>query len=218
MKTKLCFIYLLIIMQSSWGQNCNFEIRNLSNQLKVSFEIVNEFAHENVPIEPYVEFSPLSELVLLKEYPEIFTRKDSCLIYKSDTKETSLCNKNVQSKEYFSYEVKGNYCGYALIKTTGYETWGFVSIDLKNGTSFYTLGKPLTLVGETSISYSNYYGEEEIALTDLKTKKQYVIGIEGWRTIQSKAYSNTYYLKLVSGFQEDCEKEMKYLKIALKDN
>jgi hypothetical protein len=79
------------------------------------------------------------------------------------------------------------------------------------------MGKPLTSDGETAISYSNYYGEEEIALTDLKTKEQYVIGIEGWRTIESKVSKNRYYLKLESDFQTNCEKEIKYLKVERKN-
>ena len=78
------------------------------------------------------------------------------------------------------------------------------------------MGKPLTSNGETAISHSNYYGEEEIALTDLKTKEQYVIGIEGWRTIESKVSKNSYYLKLESEFQTGCEKEIKYLKVEIK--
>ena len=79
------------------------------------------------------------------------------------------------------------------------------------------MGKPLTSDGETAISHSNYYGEEEIALTDLKTKEQYVIGIEDWRTMESKVLNNRYYLKLESEFQTDCEKEIKYLKVEIKN-
>ena len=79
------------------------------------------------------------------------------------------------------------------------------------------MGKPLTSNGETAISHSNYYGEEEIALTDLKTKEQYVIGIEGWRTIESKVSKNSYYLKLESEYTTECKKENKYLRIKIKN-
>ena len=97
------------------------------------------------------------------------------------------------------------------------ESSGFLSIDLSSGLSCYTMGKPLTSNGETAISYSNSYGEEEIALTDLWTKKQYVIGIEGWRTKESQVHNNVYFLKLESEFQTDCDKETKYLKLSIKN-
>jgi hypothetical protein len=80
------------------------------------------------------------------------------------------------------------------------------------------MGKPLTFDGKTAISYSNYYGEEEIALTDLKTKRQYVIGIDGWITIESKVNKGIYYLKLESEFKSgDCAKKIKYLKVEIKN-
>ena len=227
MNIKLTLIFLLAIVQISWAQNCDFGIRDLSNKLNGKSELIDKSEYEKVVgvSEVFIEFTPMSELELTKKYPEIFKLKDSCYNFQANidngigikTAELKACKNKVQSKEYSDYEFKGIYCENALIEIKGYESWGFLSVDLKNGLTCFTMGKPLTSNGETAISYSNYYGEEEIALTDLKTKKQYVIGIEGWRTIESKINLNIYYLKLESDFQTDCKKEIKYIKVELKN-
>ncbi len=227
MNIKLTLIFLLTIVQISWTQNCDLEILNLSNKLHGKSELIDKLVYEkgNGISEEFIEFTPMSEQNLTKQYLKIFKLKDSCYIFPANlnngigikTAELKACKNRIQSKEYSDYEFKGIYCGNALIKIKGYESWGFLSVDLKNGLTCFTMGKPLTSNGETTISYSNYYGEEEIALTDLKTKTQYVIGIEGWRTVESKVFKNVYYLKLESDFQTDCKKEIKYLKVERKN-
>lgn len=227
MKIKLILIFLLTIVQTSWAQNCDFEIRNLSDILNGKSELIDKLEYEKVSgiSEKFIEFKTRSELELTKNYPEIFKLKDSCYKFPANpnigieikTPELKACKYLLKEKGYSNYEFKGTYCGNALIEITGFESWGFLSVDLKNGLTCFTMGKPLTSNGETAISYSNYYGEEEIALTELETKKQYVIGIEDWRTIESKVNKNIYYLKLESDFQTDCEKEIKYLKVEIKN-
>ena len=227
MNRTIILIFLFIIAQISLGQNCDFEIRNLSNILNVKSELIEKSEYEKfVGIsEKLIEFEPKSELELTKKFPEIFELKDSCYTFSANqnigigikTPELKACRYKVQTKEYSDYKFKGIYCGNALIEITGYESWGFLLVDLKNGLTCFTTGKPLTSDGETAISYSNYYGEEEITLTDLKTKEQYVIGIEGWKTIELKVLKDVYYLKLESEFQTDCEKEIKYFKLKIKN-
>ena len=227
MNRKLIFIFLLTIVQISWAQDCDFEIRNLLNILNGKSELIDKSEYEKIVeiSEKFIEFKLESELRLTKKYPNIFKLKDSCYSFSTNSKirigidipELKACKYLLMEKGYSNYEFKGTYCGNALIEITGYESWGFLSVDLQNGLTCFTMGKPLTSDGETAISYSNYYGEEEIALTDLKTKEQYVIGIEGWRTIESNVSKNSYYLKLESEFQAGCEKEIKYLKVERKN-
>ncbi len=223
MNIKLTIIFLLTLVQISWTQNCEFEIVNLSNQLIGETKVIDKLDFENAGriSEELIESTPISEHSLVKKYPKIFKPKDSCYTFTANpnigiglnTTELKACKNRIQSKEYSDYKFKGIYSNNALIEVTGYEHWGFLSVDLENGLTSFTMGKPLTSNGKTTISYSNYYGEEEIALTDLKTKKQYVIGIDGWRTIESKITKNAYYLKLEPELQTDCKKEIKYLKI-----
>ena len=227
MKIRLILIFLLIIIQTSWAQDCDFEIRNLSNILNGKSELIDKSEYDKVVriSEKFIDFKQISEIELTKKYPEIFKLKDSCYTFSANsnigigikTPELKACKYLLKEKGYSNYEFKGTYCGNALIEITGYDSWGFLSVDLKNGLTCFTIGKPLTSDGETAISHSNYYGEEEIALTDLKTKEQYVIGIEGWRTMESKVLNNRYYLKLESEFQTDCKKEIKYLKVEIKN-
>jgi hypothetical protein len=227
MKIRLILIFLLIIIQTSWAQDCDFEIRNLSNILNGKSELIDKSEYDKVVriSEKFIDFKPISEIELTKKHPEIFKLKDSCYTFSANsnigigikTPELNACKYLLKEKGYSNYEFKGTYCGNVLIEITGYESWGFLSVDLKNGLTCFTMGKPLTSDGETAISHSNYYGEEEIALTDLKTKEQYVIGIEDWRTMESKVLNNRYYLKLESEFQTDCEKEIKYLKVEIKN-
>ena len=195
---------------------------NLSNILNGESELIDKSEYDKIVeiSEKFIEFKPESEFQLIKKYPEIFKLKDSCYTFPANpnirigikTPEFKACKNKIQTKKYSDYKFIGTYCGNALIEIIGYESWGFLSVDLKNGLTCFTMGKPLTSNGEFAISHSNYYGEEEIALTDLKTKEQYIIGIEGWRTMESKVSKNSYYLKLGSEFQIDCKKEIKYLK------
>ena len=226
-KLIFIFIFSFIIVQTSWAQDCDFEIRNLSNVLNGKSELVDKSEYDKIVdiSEKFIDFKPKSETELTKKYPEIFKIKDSCYTFSANlnigigkkTPELKACKYLLKEKEYSNYEFKGTYCGNALIEITEFEGWGFLSIDLKSGLACYTMGQPLTSNGETAISYSNYYGEEEIALTDLKTKKQYVIVIEGWRTIESKVVKNVYYLKLESEFQTVCEKDIKYVKFEIEN-
>ena len=227
MKIRLILIFLLTIVQTSWAQDCDFVIRNLSNILNGKSELIDKSEYDKVDriSEKFIDFKPISEIELTKKYPEIFKLKDSCYTFPANanngigikTPELKACKYLLKEKGYSNYEFKGTYCGNALIEITEFEGWGFLSVDLKNGLTCFTMGKPLTSDGETAISHSNYYGEEEIALTDLKTKEQYVIGIQGWRTIESKVSNNSYYLKLESEFQTSCKKEIKYLKVEIKN-
>ncbi|QCX39416.1 hypothetical protein FF125_13575 [Aureibaculum algae] len=220
-------LLLLFVCQIGWGQNCDFEIRSLSNQLIGEFEIIEISEYQKVKMNPekYIEFTPMSESDLIKKYPEIFKIKDSCYVFPANsnidigikTTELKACKNKTQSKAYSNYDFKGVYCDNGLVQVQGYESSGFLSIDLSNGLTSYTMGKPFTSNGETAISYSNSYGEEEIALTDLWTKKQFVIGIEGWRTKESQVQDNVYYLKLESEFQTECDRETKYLKLRIKN-
>ncbi|WP_422090628.1 hypothetical protein [Tenacibaculum ovolyticum] len=228
MKIKLILIFLLTVIQTSWAQNCDFKILNLSNILNGKSELINKSKYEKVSrvLKKIIDFKPKSELELTKRYPEIFKLKDSCYTFSASpdigigikTQELKACKYLLKEKGYSNYEFKGTYYGNALIEITKFEGWGFLSVDLKNGLTFFTMGKPLTFDGETAISYSNYYGEEEIALTDLKTKRQYVIGIDGWITIESKVNKGIYYLKLESEFKSgNCAKKIKYLKVEIKN-
>ncbi|MDY8135444.1 hypothetical protein [Aquimarina sp. 2201CG5-10] len=227
MNKKLILIFLITIVQNSRAQDCDFKIRNLSDILSVKSELINKSEYDKVDMvsEKFIELSSKSEIELTKEYPKIFNLKDSCYTFLANKNigigikipELKACKNRIQTKENSDYKFLGTYCHNALIEINGYESWGFLSVDLKNGLACFTMGEPLTSGGETAISHSNYYGEEEIALTNLKTKEQYVIRIEGWRTMESIVSKNNYYLKLESEFQTDCKKEVRYLKIEPKN-
>jgi hypothetical protein len=227
MNLRLILIFAIAIVRVSSAQNCDFEIQNVSNSLNAEFTLIEKSEYQQIKDVPkeFIELAIISEQNLTKKYPEIFKLKDSCYLFSANLNKTleikaidlRVCKNNIQTKEYSDYTIKGVYCGYALIETIWNEYWGFLSVDLDDGSTFFTMGKPLTANGETAISYSNYYGEEEIAMTDLKTKEQYVIGIQDWRIKESKVSGNSYYLKLESQFHTDCTKEITYLKLKLKN-
>jgi len=206
MKLKLSLIVTLVIVQISWTQNCDFKIREISSTIIGNSELIQKPEYDSIVSEKFIDFTPISEQQVIHKYPKIFKHINSCLIYNSKIKENRICKKTIEFKDYFDFKVIGSYSGNIVVEFQEYEGWGFISIDKKNGASFFSLGKPLTSNGKTAISYSNYYGEEEIALTNLKTKQQYIIVIEGWITKESKTYENTYYLKLESEFGANCNK------------
>lgn len=225
MKIKLSLLFLFVMIQISWSQDCDFAMRISLNNLEGESVLINNLEYEKVAeiAEKSIEYSPQTEIQLTQKYPDIFKRLDSCYTFSgirhvSDgaTPELKACKNLTNNKEYSNYEFKGIYCGNALIQITTSESWGFLSVDLKSGLTCYTMGTPLTANGKTAISFSNYYGEEEIALTDLETKKQYVISIQGWTVTESKVLKNNFYLKLESHFQTDCKKETKYLQLKRK--
>lgn len=172
MKIKLSLLFLFIIAQICCAQNCGFEIRNLSKQLSGEVIIIQKSEYEkmNKVSERLIEFVPMAEEGMVEKYPALFKRKDSCYTFRVNPNigigirvpELKACKNRIQTKQYADYEFKGVYCNTALIELTLFEGWGFLSVDLKTGLTFYTMGKPLTSNGETVISYSNYYGDEEI--------------------------------------------------------
>ncbi|TXE16266.1 hypothetical protein ES692_13125 [Psychroserpens burtonensis] len=224
---RLILIFAIAIVQMSSAQNYDFETQNVSNSLNAEITLIEKSEYQQIKDVPkeFIELAIISEQNLTKKYPEIFRLKDSCYLFSANLNKTleikaidvKVCKNKIQTKEHSDDTIKGVYCGYALIETIWYEYWGFLSVDLEDGSTFFKMGKPLTANGETAISYSNYYGEEEIAMTDLKTKEQYVIGIQDWRTKESKVSGNSYYLKLESQFHSDCTKEVTYLKLELKN-
>ena len=219
-------LFLLLIIPNTYAQNYEPGIRNITNDLNGISKLIEIDEYQKIEqiSEKYIEITPVAEKGIIIKYPEIFKKIDSCYTFKKDLSikiadhhnELKACNKKGNDrKEYGAYRFKGVYNNHALIEIKSYESWGFISVSLKDGSAFYTMGIPLFSNDETVISYSNYYGEEEIALTDLKTRKQYVIGIEGWRTIASRSYKNSYYLKLKSEFLQDCPEEISYLKVEI---
>lgn len=226
MKIKLSLLFLFTIAQICCAQNCDFEIWNLSKQLNGEVIIIQKSEYEEMSkvSERLIELIPMTEEKVVEKYPTLFKRRDSCYTFRANPNvgigisapELKACKNRVQTKQYTDYKFKGVYSNNALIEVIMFEGWGFLSVDLKTGLTFFTMGKPLTSNGETVISYSNYYGDEEIALTDLKTKKQYVISIDGWTTEEFKLYQNTYYFKLKRVYNTDCEKEIKYIKVRMR--
>ena len=228
MKTRIILIISFVISQISWTQNSNHKIRIISNELNGMYEFVEEteFKKHNLISEKFLDFIPEKEQNISRMYPEFFKLKDSCYYFKKRLNSNindhrtilKACNKFGNfDKESLSYKFEGIFFNNVLIEVSGYEYWGYISVSLEDGLAFYTMGKPLSSKGETAISYSNYYGEEEIALTDLENKKQYVIGIEGWRTLESYVKKDIYYLKLEPDTQPNHTNEFKYLKLQIKN-
>jgi hypothetical protein len=74
--------------------------------------------------------------------------------------------------------------------------------------------KPITYNCDIIVSYDNYYGEEEISIIDIKSKKQLVIGIEEWYTVDFKMNESNFYFKLKE--MNNCGGKFKYIKIKIK--
>ncbi len=220
MRTILTFV-LLIILSSTYSQNSDFATREIIKQLDYELQIIDSLTFSKVTSEfieeKQKEIIPRIESDFVRQYPQIFKKENKCYNIKGmDIKPFYACeyDSTKDIKERSQYEFKGQYCDFALIYVTGYEWWGYISVDLTNGIGFYTMGIPLTCDCITSFSYSNYYGEEELSITNMETKKQLVIGIENWTTIELKQKNKDYYLKLEPFGKRG--KQFKYIKIEIK--
>jgi len=208
-------------VSSIYSQNTDFSIREIIKQLDYELLIIDSLTFSKVTtqliVEDQKETKPRTESDFVKQYPQIFKKVDKCYNIKGiDRKPYDICeyDSTKDMKERSQYEFKGQYCDFALIYVTGYEWWGYISVDLTNGIGFYTMGIPLTCDCITSFSHSNYYGEEELSFTNMESKNQLVIGIDNWSTVESKQRDKEYYLKLEPFDQRD--KQYKYLKIEIK--
>lgn len=200
MRFVITYIILSLFNISLYAQNPDLKIREISKQLDYELNIIDSLKYHTVSkTNQETRIIPVSELEFTRKYPMIFVRNKNCYDFKSNKNERiKVCNydstKNLRERE--NYEFKGQYCDFALIYVSGYEFWGFISVDLNNGNAFYTMGIPKTIDCKISLSHSNYYREEEIAITDLTSKNQLVLGIEDWTTEETKKVENEYYIKL----------------------
>ncbi len=221
MRILLTFIFLLTFIVNTYSQKSNFESREIIKELDYELQIIDSIEYTNVNAklveENKINLIPHSENDLVNEYPNVFKKKDKCYqIKRINKKPISICNNDSidEIKMRSHYQFKGQYCDFGLIYISGYEWWGYISIDLIDGIGFYTMGFPLTLDCRTLFSHSNYYGEEELSFTNLESKKQLVIGFENWTTLEVKQLEKEYYLKLEPFGSRD--NELKYIKIEIK--
>lgn len=216
-------IFILFHIWSSilFAQDCDFTPREIIKQLDSEILLIEPQAYDNVKSIQSEQSSNVlnikSETYFLENYPNIFNMDSLCYkFYSNDSVYIKACRKNstFDELEQMNFLFKGQYCNNALIYVSGYEYWGYISVDLSNGEAFYTLGSPLSLDCNTVVSYSNYYLEEEIAITKLDSKKKFVIYIDGWKTIDAKFTRNDFYFKMKP--IKNCQDDFKYLKIKLK--
>jgi hypothetical protein len=169
------------------------------------------------------EVFTITENEFLEKYPDIFKIIDSCYNFNTiDGHDFKVCKfdstifdkEGPVNKGDIFYYFKGQYCNYALIKIAGYEFWGYLTIDLSDGNVYYTMKKPITYNCDIIVSYDNYYSEEEISIIDIKSKKQLVIGIEEWYTVDFKMNESNFYFKLKE--MNNCGGKFKYIKIKIK--
>jgi len=219
MKIKTNFILIVFFTNSFtiWSQNCELTTREFISQLAYEIDTLNIDEYENVLInQQSISIIEKSEDYFLKKYPNIFIKKDLCYYFKSiDKKELKACSihSTLEDKENLQYEFKGQYCNNSLIFISGYESWGYISVNLTDGLAFRMSGKPLTSNCNIIYSHTQIYGEEEITIIELDTKKQLGLIIENWYTIDSKQDINEIYLKMKS---LDCPEEIKHIKISIK--
>ncbi|MCB0380403.1 MAG: hypothetical protein KDD24_04050 [Flavobacteriales bacterium] len=216
-KTILFLISFILLHFKFLAQNCELTTRELIHQLTYKIDTIDAKTYENVFVEQnLVLVIQKPEEYFQKEYPNIFIKKGLCYYFKSiEGEELKACaiDTSIDFKENLQYEFKGIYCNNLLIYISGYESWGHLSVSLLDGMTFSTLGKPITSNCKLIYSYSQNYGEEEITIFDVATKKQLVLIIDSWFTDESKQDDNNIFFKMKS--MNCLEKEI-YLRVSIK--
>ncbi len=217
----LLTIILMTFIINTYSQKSDFDTREITKELDYELQIIDSIEYTNAVAklieESKINLIPRTENEIVNQYPNIFEKNDKCYeIKRIDKKPISVCNNDSINdiKMRSQYQFKGQYCDFGLIYISGYEWWGYISVDLITGIGFYTMGVPLTLDCKIIFSNSNYYGEEEISFTNMETKKQLVIGFENWTTVEVKQNNKNFYLKVEPFGRRD--KEMKYIKVEIK--
>lgn len=216
MKTSIILFIFLLLHFTAWAQDCELIMREFINELSYELDTTDTETYESILIEQkMIPITKKSEDYFLKDYPNIFVKEGLCYYFKTKYgEELKACAIDTasDSKDNHQYEFKGQYCNKSLIFISGYESWGYLSVDLLDGTVFSTMGSPKTSDCKLIYSYSQYYGEEEITIVDVIAKKQLVLIIDSWYTEESKQEANKIFLKMKS---TNCPEKVKHIKITV---
>lgn len=224
MKIKL-LLPLIFFGHIISAQNCDFTPIKQLGFLNATYHEIDEIQFKKVNRfqKQIVVVDEKSEKEITEEYPEIFKSMDSCYTLKSKLKndkegllrDFSICKNIIQSKAYSDYEFIGIYAGNALISYKLYEYDGYYLVNLNTGFSSPIPGEPISYDGKIAFSFENYYGEEELVLTHLKSNRQFILRINNWQIVDSRFEGESYYFKLETFDKGNCGEEFKYLKIEL---
>lgn len=168
----------------------------------VEIVILNSFNPEIPPPSKMIEQKASSDSIesFLKDtYPNIFYEINGIYTFKLyDGKEVKVQNHRSEDiKENQSYSFIDIKCNMALIKISGYESWGWLCVNLENGLTIFTLGTPNFKDCESIFAADNYYGEAEMTIAYLNEKKQITILYDNWMYVNNFTLGdNTYYLSL----------------------
>jgi hypothetical protein len=127
----------MIITDCVFSQNSDFSPREIYNQLDYKLMNIDSSTFSNIESQLTKEnqkhIITREEKDFIKNYPQIFIKKDKCYNIKSiDGKPLGICEidstEDIKARKH--YEFKGLFCDFALIYVTGYEWWGYISVDL----------------------------------------------------------------------------------------
>jgi hypothetical protein len=154
------------------------------------------------------------ETIYQRSFPKIFSLEDSSYSFKSWQGDDIKVRKNISNdKDYEDYKFVNVKCGKVVIYTSAYESWGFLVVDPETGVSSATLGIPNFIDCSVYYSTSNYYGEEEISIVDMKNKKAATLLFNGWGTEQA---FNVNYDLLYKLSNRQCKDTLKYLELSMR--
>ena len=154
------------------------------------------------------------ESALVKTFPNVFSLKDSCYTFKSISGgEIKACKlKGSDEKDYSTYEFVNANCNLIQLSIGVYEGWGNIYVNPNTGEAFYTGGDPIYLNCDYLYSHTNYYGDEEISIVNLRDKKYMILNFDGWYTIESFTFQSYFVFKLKS---YNCRDKVKYLNVLI---
>jgi len=114
------------------------------------------------------------ENILEKRHENLFKKNEGKFIFKTENRgEVTLFNNLVQDKTYSKYEVKARFNDYVILNYNLYEGWYVVLVNVKTNKSYVLPGKPNFINDHIFYDHSNYYGEEELVMIDVK-KEEYL--------------------------------------------
>ena len=154
------------------------------------------------------------EKICRQRFPRIFNLEDSSYTFKSWAGHDIKVRKNISNdKDYEDYKFVNFKCDKVVVYTSAYESWGYLVVDPETGVSSVTLGLPNFIDCSVYYSTSNYYGEEEISLVDMKQKKSATVLFNDWTTEHAFNVNYDLVYKLRNG---NCKDNPKYLVISMR--
>ncbi|WP_152604769.1 hypothetical protein [Psychroserpens jangbogonensis] len=152
----------------------------------------------------FLDNNEVIENHLFKSYPLNFKKTKTGFEFKNQQDQILKIEKaylNSNSKQIRNYDFIAKVGHFIIISQTGYESWNYLLIDLKNFNSYNLPGQPVFIDSNLIYGYTNYYGNGELTIINIETNSDVTLSFEN--EISNIKYSNNKSMGLLLEFRNE---------------